>query len=329
MINYERFVDAAQQAKNYSPPLKIVKYPGKKATEFSSRLFDIADILDTAAGSGIQCTIEREVTPIGKPSLTLTHPASGVIHYMAVPEQLETDPFIEVITFRVHNKSNLSGDIQASLSTISNPVNIHVYVTSRCPHCPHAVRAANTLALQCKNISVSIIDIEQFPENSKKYSIQSIPVTVIDHRHIINNVVSETVLARHILTRGTEENDKMVFLSQINSGNIDLAFKNIVNNDQNIKHFISAWRNSTLTLRMGLLLLSEQIIDHKKELLYTIVPDLIGILSSDNVPLRGDTVDLLTQIGHKDSIEPIKKLLHDPNPDIAELAKDAIEELKK
>ncbi|MGD9202614.1 MAG: thioredoxin family protein [Chitinispirillia bacterium] len=327
MVDYKRFVETAHLVNSYLPPLKMVKYPDKNETEFSSKLFEIADILDNSSGKGIQCTTNREMVRIGKPSLTLVHPGSGEIHYMAVPEQNEIEPFIDVIINRIQNKSSLSPDLIRSLSQISKPAHIAVNITSSCPHCQHAVRAANSLALQCEKISVSIYDIEQFPENAEKYSIKSVPLTVIDHRHIINNTVSEKVLAQYILDRGTEENERTVFLSQINTGNIDLTLKSIVDKAQNLKQFIYAWKNSTLSLRMGLFLLAEKVIDHDRELFYIIIADLIDILSSQDIALRGDTVDLLSQIGHKDAIEPIKKLLNDPNPDIVELAKDALEEL--
>jgi HEAT repeat protein len=44
--------------------------------------------------------------------------------------------------------------------------------------------------------------------------------------------------------------------------------------------------------------------------------------------LRGDTADLLGQIGHPSAREALKSLLKDPNPDVAEIAKEALEALR-
>jgi len=51
-------------------------------------------------------------------------------------------------------------------------------------------------------------------------------------------------------------------------------------------------------------LAAEQTLDAKPEVLYPMVPDLIRLLEAEDASLRGDTADLLGQIGHPDARKP-------------------------
>jgi len=58
------------------------------------------------------------------------------------------------------------------------------------------------------------------------------------------------------------------------------------------------------------------------------VPSLIEVLQSEDGSLRGDTADLLGQIGHQGAIPDLEELRNDPNPDVAEIAAEALEEIE-
>ena len=48
------------------------------------------------------------------------------------------------------------------------------------------------------------------------------------------------------------------------------------------------------------------------------------VCSAQDVQAR----ELLGQIGHASAVEPLKALLNDENPDVAEIAKEALEEIE-
>ena len=96
---------------------------------------------------------------------------------------------------------------------------------------------------------------------------------------------------------------------------------------QAAERLISLWKDSTMSERMGIMLTVERVLEIKRSALDSIVHELAGILRSDDASLRGDTADLLGKIGHPDALEGLKPLLDDPNPDVAEIAMEAIEEI--
>lgn len=80
---------------------------------------------------------------------------------------------------------------------IDKPVDIKVFVTLSCPHCPGAVQKAHALALANPNIQAEMVEAQSFPELSQKYGVGSVPHTVFNgHETIIGNYPFEDFIAK-------------------------------------------------------------------------------------------------------------------------------------
>jgi glutaredoxin-like protein len=69
------------------------------------------------------------------------------------------------------------------LKKIDTPVNIKVFVTLSCPHCPGAVQNAHRLAMLNENIEGEMIEAQTFQELSQKYNVSGVPKIVINGEH--------------------------------------------------------------------------------------------------------------------------------------------------
>jgi HEAT repeat protein len=84
--------------------------------------------------------------------------------------------------------------------------------------------------------------------------------------------------------------------------------------------------------RVNLFLVAEEALAADEECMDGLVPVLKAGLEREG-PLaedpsrRGDTADLLGRIGHPDARPVLEALATDPNPEVAEAAQDALEEL--
>jgi HEAT repeat protein len=72
----------------------------------------------------------------------------------------------------------------------------------------------------------------------------------------------------------------------------------------------------------------ETALEDDRSALDGLVPGLLPILGSEDAVLRGDTADLLGRIGHRAARDRLRTLLEDPNPDVAEIASEALEEIE-
>jgi HEAT repeat protein len=80
-----------------------------------------------------------------------------------------------------------------------------------------------------------------------------------------------------------------------------------------------------MSLRMGLMLLVEEVLEADSTALDGVVAELLPALDAEDAGLRGDTADLLGQIGHASAVPALEALRNDPNPDVAEIVMEALD----
>jgi glutaredoxin-like protein len=69
------------------------------------------------------------------------------------------------------------------IKKIDKKVNIKVFVTLQCPHCPGAVQNAHRLAMLNDNIVGEMIEAQTFGELSQKYNVSGVPKIVINDKY--------------------------------------------------------------------------------------------------------------------------------------------------
>lgn len=81
------------------------------------------------------------------------------------------------------------------IKKIDKPVNIKVFVTLSCPHCPEAVTNAHRLAMLNKNVTGEMIEAQTFYELSQQYNVSGVPKIVINDKYeLIGNQPVEQFL---------------------------------------------------------------------------------------------------------------------------------------
>lgn len=222
--------------------------------------------------------------------------------------------------------------VSRTLEKLTKDAELLLFIAQGCPACPHQVRSVATLALASPRVSVEIVDAQQDPELSAQYEISSVPTTIVDDELIMVGVIPATDLAWRLLERQGPEAEKVVFAALVESGRISDAAERL-SDGRATKAFVELWSQSTLENRMGLFLVVEEALQWNPEGLNDLVAPLVQGLEGDG-PLpqdpsrRGDTADLLGQIGHADARPVLELLSRDPNEEVAEAAEDALADLK-
>ena len=214
------------------------------------------------------------------------------------------------------------------LSHVDRPCDITIYVAPGCPHCPQAVHAANQVAAMTPLVTVCVVDVQKSPDLAKNKGVKSVPLTVLDDDFSFTGAVTAGKLVGHIISRGTGEQNALALKALIEEDRLSQAVEQILSG-KGVKPFLALWEKSATSLRIGLLMAAEEAIEKTDEALDAIVPGLIATLGSDDAALRGDTADLLGRIGHPEAIDGIRKLLDDPNRDVAEIAAEVLEEMQE
>ncbi|NBG88370.1 protein disulfide oxidoreductase [Isachenkonia alkalipeptolytica] len=117
------------------------------------------------------------------------------IKFNGIPAGHEVNSFIKGIMEVSGALDSLPESLQARLDKITKPVNIKVFVTLSCPHCPGAVEKAHKLALENPHIDAEMIEAQTFGEVSNKFNVSSVPKVVInDEFEFVGNQPLDTFL---------------------------------------------------------------------------------------------------------------------------------------
>jgi hypothetical protein len=307
----ERLMEATQGA---SVRVTLALHPGPEETTFSAALLRAARSYADAAGGAI-VVVQGE--PREEPAVTVTADDRCTLCYQAVPEGPEAAPFVQSL-IELARGDGKQGGVEAQ---------IVVFVAPACPHCPRAVSSAIEVALANSGVSVTVVDAQQFPERAARHAVKSVPLTLIDGELRLTGVVDASSIAEQLLNRDGEEYRARVLRSLIEEGLIERAARMIVT-PEGSGAFASEWATSTTSSRMGLMLAAAEALSLDATALDDRVETLSRQLGADDAALRGDTADLLGQIGHPSAEPRLLRLLDDSNPDVAEIASEALEQVR-
>lgn len=295
--------------------------------EWLDRLRELAEAAALSAPPGqIQIRDEAVEDLPDHPALLLRSSDGREIRYFALPEGPEAKPFQEAIDVMLRITDLEQQQWTQRLDGLRTRCEITVFVAPGCPHCPRAVRAANRLALSNRYVVTTVVDAFELTDLAAKYGVKTAPLTVIDGGLSLPGLISEADLVDHLLERGGEKFLESMFRSLVESGRHGEASR-LVSSGEALDPYLRIWKDSTLAVRIGLMLVAEEALERDSRALNPLVPALVEVLESDDASLRGDSIDLLGRIGHPSSVGSIEALRGDSNPHVAEIAAEVAEEL--
>lgn len=119
------------------------------------------------------------------------------VKFNGIPAGHEINSFIPALIEMSGVKQDVPADFAQRVAKIDKPVNIKVFVTLSCPHCPGAVQKAHVLAMLNKNIEGEMIEAQTFNELSNKFNVSGVPKIVINDKYeMVGNQPIEEFLAQ-------------------------------------------------------------------------------------------------------------------------------------
>jgi alkyl hydroperoxide reductase subunit AhpF len=309
-----------------SAALELVLHPAGGDSPLVAAFAELASEIEVAGGGLVSVRQGEDGGPAAGPSLTLASGGRGAIHYAALPEGLEAAPFVDLLLELARDPEAPHEEWARSLAHLERPAEVLVFVSAACPNCAQAVRASHRVALASPRVTSTIVDAQRFEELAAQFQVKSVPLTLVDRELGITGGVSPQELAARILERGDAEYGMRVLVSLVETGRTSDAAKRVLEGD-GARELAAAWLRSAMSLRMGLLMLVEEVLETNAGALDGIIGALLPALDAEDAGLRGDTADLLGQIGHASAIPALEALLNDPNPDVVEIVTEALEQI--
>ncbi|WP_019002697.1 FAD-dependent oxidoreductase [Succinimonas amylolytica] len=107
------------------------------------------------------------------------HSQNSNIHFHGVPGGHELNSFVIAIYNTGSAGQALDPAVKADIAAVDHPVTIRVMVSLSCTMCPETVMSAQRAASLNPLIRAEMIDLAHFPALKERYSVMSVPCTVI------------------------------------------------------------------------------------------------------------------------------------------------------
>jgi glutaredoxin-like protein len=122
------------------------------------------------------------------------------IRFLGAPAGYEFMSLIEAVILAGTNDSGLTPDSRALVAAhVTAPLDIQVFVTPTCPHCPRAVTLAHRLAIESPFITASCVEATEFMDLSRRYRVTGVPKTIVNGSIEILGALPENQFVRTVV----------------------------------------------------------------------------------------------------------------------------------
>jgi glutaredoxin-like protein len=122
------------------------------------------------------------------------------IRFLGAPAGYEFVSLIDALVLAGTDDSGLSANARALVTEyVKAPLDIWVFVTPTCPHCPRAVTLAHRLATENSLIQASCVEATEFLDLSRRFNVTGVPKTIVNESIEILGALPEEQFVRTIV----------------------------------------------------------------------------------------------------------------------------------
>ena len=129
------------------------------------------------------------------------------IRFLGAPAGYEFMSLIEAVILAGTKDSGLTPDSRALVAAhVTEPLDIQVFVTPTCPHCPRAVTLAHRLAVESPLITASCVEATEFMDLTRRFRVTGVPKTIVNGSIEILGALPEAQFVRTVVGADDDPN---------------------------------------------------------------------------------------------------------------------------
>ncbi|HVP16637.1 MAG TPA: thioredoxin family protein [candidate division Zixibacteria bacterium] len=133
------------------------------------------------------------------PAIVIRSEKDYGIRFFGFPYGYEFQTLMEALASVSRGQTDLSEQTKQKLREIKVPINIKVFTTLTCPHCPTAAAMAHKFAIENSLITAEAIDAGEFSDMAIKYGVMGVPKVVINEKVEFVGAVPEEMFLEQVL----------------------------------------------------------------------------------------------------------------------------------
>ncbi len=250
------------------------------------------------------------------------------IKYSALPLSKELEPFLEALSHINNHEVKLAEPILQRLDKINIPVNLKLYIALECPHCPNVVRTIIPMAMICENLHLQIIDGTLFPETAQKDGVMSAPCLILDDDFRWTGEVKAQEIIEIIINRDPSQLSAASLKNILEQGDASWIARQMMEKGEIFDGFIKLLLHETWSVRLGAMVIVEELAETDPKLAAKLCPDLITLFDKKDIPVQGDILYVLGEAGNSETKKWINNKIDTlEHQDLIDAANDALETL--
>jgi glutaredoxin-like protein len=123
------------------------------------------------------------------------------MRFLGAPAGYEFMSLIEAVITAGTDEPGLSDESRALIAEVTEPLDIKVFVTPTCPHCPRAVTLAHKMAMASPLITATCVEATEFLDLSRQFHVTGVPKTVVNGTTEILGALPEDQFVLAVLGR--------------------------------------------------------------------------------------------------------------------------------
>jgi glutaredoxin-like protein len=128
------------------------------------------------------------------------------MRFFGAPAGYEFVSLVEAVALAGADDSGLNEASKTLITEhVSTPLDIKVFVTPTCPHCPRAVTLAHRMATESPHIHATCVEATEFMDLAREYSVTGVPKTVVNGTVEIFGAVPEDAFVRAVMQQPAAE----------------------------------------------------------------------------------------------------------------------------
>lgn len=251
------------------------------------------------------------------------------VHWHAIPEGGELMPFLKTVEmqlFPMRARACLPEELRSQIESLSVPADLKIYVTPQCPFCPRVLSEIVPLAFINPLVRLSVIDGALFPDLAAGDGIRSVPTIILDGAFRWTGAGHIDEIVHSLLNRDPACLGAKTFIDFLKGGNAEALAQMMIDHKQVFPAFIELLEHSDWSVRLGAMVVVEEIAEKNPELTEEMLNLLWKRLDRISGPARGDIISLIgfANPGSKLWIERLKGVLADADADAGEGEREAV-----
>ena len=119
------------------------------------------------------------------------------IRFLGAPAGYEFMSLIDALILAGTGESGLTPESKALVAAhVTKPMEMLVFVTPSCPHCPRAVTLAHRMAIESPLIQATCVEATEFLDLAQRYRVTGVPKTVVNGTIEMLGALPESVFVR-------------------------------------------------------------------------------------------------------------------------------------